>query len=583
MAKQPQSSVMLLRWSDHVPASDVQDPLGLGLRGSTRLASRLLFCITSITPRARYFSFIPWCVLDYQKREKEQSYALGLADAIAMREKALTLACIAHHEGEACVGGALVGSRKAASWFTKGRNEADFKRLSFAKVPALNAYFNSLVNLGCFVTQDELPDSDEQDEERQMTFDDIELSPLGLDLAQRYESLVGRLKAVRQLSSFQRKCSMSSLAEWGKRGGLCELADVTAPDRQLLRDIFFSRVASKGESHPVRKQSLLLILELCRQLSAEGWSLGEPEFASAVYFGEIVSDDGRIRLTWPEPLVDIATRWRMFYFHHFMSVALEGMFAWLVSQLAEKGVGGATIESLASGLDGAAVSKALSEQFGCKVGPSFGQQTPKNFFTLFGVPLADLDVATSRTVDGMIGADSLLAENWLEDLIRSNEFLYSPVGLAVPMILLSLTLARYTQWETTNYGHWLATVANDPYLDLIPPVLTSSLSRRFGEWWACSWKELATFVLSRFVVQQHQAMSYEKSAAGDRCLFQVDGLKVITADSFDKIGMGNPRFRSAVQVLKDLALLQDIEDGTTIVTPEGRQLLDEELAKMAEL
>lgn len=376
---------------------------------------------------------------------------------------------------------------------------------------------------------------------------------------------------------------MSSLAEWGKRGGLCELADVTAPDRQLLRDIFFSRVASKGESHPVRKQSLLLILELCRQLSAEGWSLGEPEFASAVYFGEIVSDDGRIRLTWPEPLVDIATRWRMFYFHHFMSVALEGMFAWLVSQLAEKGVGGATIESLASGLDGAAVSKALSEQFGCKVGPSFGQQTPKNFFTLFGVPLADLDVATSRTVDGMIGADSLLAENWLEDLIRSNEFLYSPVGLAVPMILLSLTLARYTQWETTNYGYWLATVANDPYLDLIPPVLTSSLSRRFGEWWACSWKELATFVLSRFVVQQHQAMSYEKSAAGDRCLFQVDGLKVITADSFDKIGMGNPRFRSAVQVLKDLALLQDIEDGTTIVTPEGRQLLDEELAKMAEL
>jgi len=58
----------LLRWSEHVPASDVQDPLGLSLRGSARLASQLLYCITSITPRARYFSFIPWCVLDWRRR-----------------------------------------------------------------------------------------------------------------------------------------------------------------------------------------------------------------------------------------------------------------------------------------------------------------------------------------------------------------------------------------------------------------------------------------------------------------------------------------------------------------------------------
>ena len=57
--KKPKLRMQLLRWSDYVPASDVQDPLGLGLRGSTRLASLLLYCITSITPRARYFSFIP--------------------------------------------------------------------------------------------------------------------------------------------------------------------------------------------------------------------------------------------------------------------------------------------------------------------------------------------------------------------------------------------------------------------------------------------------------------------------------------------------------------------------------------------
>src|SRR5438128_12270737 len=102
MAKQSSASNDLLRWSEHVPAADVQDPLGLGLRGSARLASSLLYCITSITPRARYFSFIPWSVFHYQQREKAQPYASGLRDAIVIREQALVAGCIAHHKGDPC-------------------------------------------------------------------------------------------------------------------------------------------------------------------------------------------------------------------------------------------------------------------------------------------------------------------------------------------------------------------------------------------------------------------------------------------------------------------------------------------------
>jgi hypothetical protein len=60
----------------------------------------LLYCITSITPRARYFSFIPWSVSDFKLHEKGQSHALGLREAIAVRQRAHTLACIIHHEGE---------------------------------------------------------------------------------------------------------------------------------------------------------------------------------------------------------------------------------------------------------------------------------------------------------------------------------------------------------------------------------------------------------------------------------------------------------------------------------------------------
>src|SRR5687768_10175356 len=130
MSKTTAFEDVLLRWSKHVPSSDVQDPLGTSLRGSTRLVGRLLHCITSITPRARYFSFIPWCVLDYQTREKGSAHAVGLSKAISNREHALTLGCVVHHEGAACRGGRLVGSRGAIRWFAARRgDEADFKRL----------------------------------------------------------------------------------------------------------------------------------------------------------------------------------------------------------------------------------------------------------------------------------------------------------------------------------------------------------------------------------------------------------------------------------------------------------------------
>lgn len=263
MAKTSKPTPLLLRWTKYTPTTDVQDPLGTSLRGSTRLANRLLYCITSITPRARYFSFIPWCVNEYQQREKPSGN--GLRTAVSMREQALTLGCVASHDGKACDGGGLVGSRKAIAWYGAHRSgDADITKLDLVKGPAFNIYYNSLVNLGVFVADDEMPDLDEETER---TIDDIELSELGLELATRYNSCVGRLKAVEQIASIRRRCSIESLKAWGQRGGLCEVAHPTAPDRSLLRDIFFCRIPMTRPSHVVRRRSLLLILELCRQLN----------------------------------------------------------------------------------------------------------------------------------------------------------------------------------------------------------------------------------------------------------------------------------------------------------------------------
>jgi hypothetical protein len=579
MVKQRENSPILLRWSEHIPASDVQDPLGLGLRGSTRLASRLLYCITSVTPRARYFSFIPWCVFNYRQQEEGKPFALGLRDAIILREQVLTSACIVHHSGKPCGGGALVGSQGAQKWFARSEKVANFKRLKFAKNPALSAYFNSIVNLGFFVTEGELPDTDEESNVQDFTFDDIELSDLGLELAKRYDSLVGKLAVTKQLATKDRSSYLADLAKLGKYGGLCELSNKGSPDRELLRNTFFALVASRGDSHRVRRQSLLLILELCRQLSAEQWVTRETEFGGAVYYGEIANDEHRLNVIVPKQLIDIATRWRMFYFHHFMGVALEGLFSWLVSQLASFALAGTTVEALVARLDESSVRKNLIEILQVNLKGSFGESSPSNLFATIGLSQGDLDAYLSKSLDNTVRSLSPFAEDSLEGTIRSNEHLYSSTGLALPMILLATTLARYTQWEATNYGKWLASAASDPYLDLVPPLVTTGLLRQLGNWWNCKWKELASFVLSRYVIQQHQSMSYEKTAAGDRCLLQVDSPKVVSTGDYDEIGMGNPRLHSAIQILKDLGLIEDGDDGITYLTTEGKQFLKRELPK----
>jgi hypothetical protein len=68
---------------------------------------------------------------------------------------------------------------------------------------------------------------------------------------------------------------------------------------------------------------------------------------------------------------------------------------------------------------------------------------------------------------------------------------------------------------------------------------------------------------------------------GEHCLLQVDGSKITTRPNevYEKIGMGNPRFNSAIRILKDLGLLSDTDDKIIIVTKDGMHLLIKEIAE----
>jgi hypothetical protein len=577
-------TTVLLAWSKLVPVSEGDDPLGLNLRVSARLSGQLLHCITSITPRARYFSFFPWCVAEFHRREKAELPTASLRDGIRLREKAFTLGCVLHHDGQACDGGSLVGSKQAITWLEDHPGEApQLSKLSFTKNPALDAYFNSLVHLGFFVTDEAQPEEIETEEAPQIVLGELELTPLGQQVAAAYEAAVGNLPIVTKLPKQPDACSPQHLKSWGAAGGLCELSEPESPDRELLRNVFFNHVGSPGQSHRFRHHSLVLLLELVHQLAPHQVELNTDAFNDAVYFGKVWREDDAplLDIEWPEPLIDIANRWRMFHSHFYVSVALESLFVSVVSMARSTGLKGFRLEALVETLNSKSVTKHLESRLSAKMPGNFLDSTPRELFKVAGVDILSADAEGSIKLDRLVDLPHPFSESSLT-LVLDEVDRATPEGIASALLLLIATTSRFIRWETTGHGSWLAQAVRDPYKDVTVPVVLRELRERFPDYWNASWREIATFVMRRFVVRQHEVLAYDKNWDGSRAFFHTDSDLIRWRKlNYDEIGVGNARFSRALQILRDLALVERRDGARTLaLTEDGSQCLKRELAAL---
>jgi hypothetical protein len=574
-----------------VPISEAQDPLGLSLRVSARLSSELLHCITSITPRARYFSFLPWCVSDFAKREKARRADADLTEAVRLREKALTLGCVLHHDGDACKDGRLVGSEKAMEWLAANPGGTPkFSRLKFVKNPALYAYYNSLVHLGFF---NETPDGNGSEQEAETESDsgveisDLELSELGKRVASTYERAIGDLPVVSKLTRKPDGCKPNELKKWGEHGGLCELAKTSAPDRALLREVFFNRVSSPGQSHKFRHDSLTLFLELIDKIAPHGISLDHRVLGNAVYFDAMsAGDDGNeiFRFGLSGQLQDIGNRWRMFYFHYYLSVALESLFVGVVGYAQRAGMVGTRLETIVGSLKSKNAANFIGRVLGKRLAGNFLELTPNQLLQAGGFGRVGDDFRGGDDFERHFNYSHPLSETNLADELRGGDMAYaSPEGVACALVLLLMTICRYTRWDDGQYGNWLAGAARDPYRDVTVPVVLKQLRDSLGSFWDSTWRELAMLVIGRFVISQHEVLSYEKVWDGSRALFHREqGVIRWRGLSYDDIVVENGRFYSAVQILEDLALgeHEDNDRWQVKLTAEGGRFLRGELERM---
>src|SRR5690606_36561424 len=106
-----------------------------------------------ITPRARYYAFFPWAFQDYNDHERGKHGDRGRDKGVLVRERAMVLGAVLHHDGSPCEGGSLGGSTKATKIDPKKTRRFDLSRWEHleAMEGQLGAtYKGSLINLRIF-------------------------------------------------------------------------------------------------------------------------------------------------------------------------------------------------------------------------------------------------------------------------------------------------------------------------------------------------------------------------------------------------------------------------------------------------
>jgi hypothetical protein len=277
-------------------------------------------------------------------------------------------------------------------------------------------------------------------------------------------------------------------------------------------------------------------------------------------------------------LADIAERWRVYYSHNYLAVALQSLLVGCVRVLRGH-TGGLGQEKLLGEFGGSGIAARFRALF--------GRDLPKPFFELTARQTLEFAGATFSDSPGDVGAcldkltiDAAFSERRLEQCLI-DEDANDIGGIALATLLLYIVVLRYPQQVKPDYQNWYQQQVYDSYYDISVPGVAALLHGEFGKAWLDrSNEEILNRLIWRFVIRQHQAMSYARGFGGSSSLFHVDGTTVIgTSAGYTDPRALNPRLRSTLQILYDIGLIDYDDDGGCHRTSEGDTWLDAELKR----
>lgn len=514
--------------------------------------SQLLPGITNVTDRARYYSFYPWLVWSYDQRYAKDDYE-HYVEQFRRADCLFTLISERHAQAtdrnNERHGVAMVGRTKLVPSLTNLKAGEPLRLSIYAttKDTPQRYFLNRLGGLSQYYagTLAEL-----QLMESSGSSWSFYSSQYGGPLAQNVEASVPgeRFWEVVENDSV-------TLEELDELSAFCACNIPSSLDEcQQLTDIFFDAGNCYAEEGTQRRRSLGLIQQLAGALPKQ-WDLTEEVFRGCVYSGALPNGAAWVI---PDALRPTRAHWAVYVRNDLMSVAFQSILAICLQELQPQSV---AQRRVLHSVEAFAGWFARSE-------------------TVAGV-VNDLGASSFDDLIARRIANAPALTDWRNDVheIQFGRQLingWQPGADIAPLLstilsLLALLVARDYPAEQPYSGLAITPDALRDY-----PINLISFRSRSDDWRRMSLEHVVADLVV-WCLDTHLRVALRKLRQSNRSTFHLRpserGLEVV-GDQIPPPSQTTPRFRQAIQILRDLGMLARNESHMTRLTASGRKQME---------
>lgn len=536
-----------------------QDHLGLGSVVTDRILPQLAPGINVLTSHPRYWSFYSFVLSEFWSRDLPRSRD-------ALKQWYRPLECIFSVACEMCSDpghrGSPVGSRRVsglvASQPAAFDPQFDYMKTSMG---GFGLYYGSVMqSVGLVVLANPAVG---------LAVDAV--TPAGQLVADAFRHAVRDTDYYRTwIDRHDQPVPASVVQEYATKACLCRLREDSAPDRQLLIDVFLHSGDPTQASD--RRSTLQMMCEMSAQAAHR--ALDEASFRRLVYF-RVEYPDGKAGGATFEPtvaIVNAARRWRLYQAREYYNAAFNEMWRRLGNWgLAHQGdsfpIPTAEVYASLEGVDFESMAVELDVQL-----PTEGLSGGSRFSDLLDWVATEAQV--SGDLDGPWDLDAALTEDKLIDWLNYGKS--STSGgmdtLAACGVLLALVSARLWRPELSLEApnDWFPVIeGGDGRLGMERFLVEVRQRSANGETVA----DVLRWLTKQYVIEQHERVAAAKLATtGDTFRFRREEGRLRFFSKELLVGMNNSRFNALATFLYELGWSGYLYEESHGLTDEGERV-----------
>lgn len=553
-------------WNKRIEESDrALDPLGMN-RVNDRFLNDLLPGITTVTPRARYYSFYIWALNEVGKTAQNIAEFKNTFYAL---ERLYMLSCLGDEQlkgrdrTHTNINGSEKGRRK---WTEAGKTiPLDFRYFGNRLGGYGQYYQGAIARLGLITIPE---DSFFEQPTKQ-----------GMEIVKAFES-VARKSGFKDLMN-RKTVKKEDLKESGSGVCLCRLKTKEADDLKVLRKVFFD-LGGLGNTADLFRQQTLCLIMFCSNVAANhGLMLSDQHFLDACYFGQMRENGDAFSANIPAVFNETVARWKLFRAHDYLAYSAEAILHSFLEFLSEVPSGG-TVNDFLNRLSALDALKVIRELTGARVKKiGFSNTSLREILDSMSQAqgldvFAGNEIEVSQKFDRKVLLSSdyseyvsikMMEEYFGEESPRNEARLASwiPLLFSTYMRFLWVYKTKQKAWgwliRHTNEGHGLSPATFIVTLEGL--IKKDGTIADFVRWFVEDY-----VVKQAEQVYENKSLSFQYKA---RCWFHKEEDRYVKDREYEP-GHRNTRFESTINILEDLGMIK-VKGSTFEPTRDGHRFL----------